>query len=789
MHTSPLTPSTGPRLGLAPTLLNEPTTPTPLDKGRSRHPSGMQLLTPASSQRSMNDALSRRASQRINATSRPPASSSLGTNGTNTDLNDATGIINAQDDGMTKYFKIQDMLIKHYPRDARVPYPTICTLGGQSAGKSSVLSALLNIDLWCAEGMATHGPTRIASRRGGSFKATISIIIADLRNERTKIVDFGEIYDEKDMVEAMHLAGEEARPWSQLHGMSERERAQYTDEASRWTPITENVVSVVIFGPNQPQFDIYDMPGTNGDQRIKRLASKYISKQHNIILLCLPGGGRDASLDDPEVQLVREHDPTGSRTLAVITRADETSADPEDRSTWISYILGESDTLGITPAGGIWPVQCRSRKQRRMQVTLSEVRAQEEALFAEPDWEAVQAQAGRRYGTAALATRLETLFAAKIQENYLAIRQILRESNQGNFDWLHEHPAIEDPIATLHDDIIQAFTDNLNREMHRSNTSAKLYDLHAQLEKTIMAAVPELLAFTEDEADGRVWTSFFDKEGHAVQGRDAIYMDTLLELIKNNTSKRDPTYVNTHEIIQDHLQAYCARWKTAALDHPEALWGEVVNLQTKVAGWVCGDNKALTQKVLDILDPLASTFVNDTRDFISVMHKVHSASPWHLKLGNHPLIRKAHQDTTDHFRRQYSTGPRKESDLLGLTSPRTPTSAAARPLDEMYTPHEREKCFQLQSTLATTLFGNAAEFSSVVGQFAQLQVLEYVKQVSRTLRKGMRLEEVQEDVYTRVSNWLETDKSTRKERKRRLEEVEQNMELERQLTLAFADDE
>ncbi|WVF69240.1 hypothetical protein IAT40_004016 [Kwoniella sp. CBS 6097] len=824
MHITPSTPTTtAVGLGLAPTLLKEPITPTPVLKSR-QHPSmPVQLLTPASSQKSMNDTLLRRGSNakhsspQFSAPSRPTTFS--GSSGTHAIVNsNATGNSpSAHDHTMSKYFKIQDMLITHYPRDAKVPYPSICTLGGQSAGKSSVLSALLNvgslplagyrntaqhtIDLWCAEGMATHGPTRIASRRGGtSFKASISIIIATSCDKMSNIIDFGEIYRESDMVEAMHLAGEEARyadggwrsirSWTQLKAMSEAEKAHYKDEASKWTNITENVVSVTVFGPSQPQFDIYDLPGTNGDPKIKNLVAKYISQPYNIILLCLPGGGRDASPDDPEVQLVRENDPSGSRTLAVITRADETSADPEDRSTWIPYILGETNTLGITPTGGIWPVQCRSRKQRRTHITLADVRTQEKALFAEKDWEAVQAQAGRRFGIDALSTKLEEVFAAKIQENYVAIRQLLRIANQDNAEWLEANPAIEDPIATLHDDVIHAFADQLQRQAHRSNANGKLYDLHASFLRVVTDDVPEFVAFSQDEEEGRAWKSFFQEKGYTIEGRDKVYMDTLLDLIKANTSKRDPNLINTEEIVQDLLNQYSAQWKATALAHVDTLWTEVKHVQNKVAQAICTKNRVLVSQIQSILEQLSASFIQDTRQFILTMHKIHSASPSDLRLSSHNLLKAMHKATVNHFRNQYSNNILKsiEADLIGLASPQSLSSAVPRLLDETYTPQEREKCFDLQASLATSLFGNATEFSSVVSQFAQLQVLEYVKQVSRTLRKGMMLEQVQEEVHGKAQGWLESDKHIRKERKRRLEEAEQNAELERQLTLAFEDE-
>ncbi|WVQ96738.1 hypothetical protein IAU59_003845 [Kwoniella sp. CBS 9459] len=802
MHLTPSTPTMTAPLGLAPTLLNEPTTPTPLPKSRQHDSTPQQLLTPASSHNSMNDILARRPAEpfkRVSSkssswpTSTAVTSAITGNNGVN------AHVIESHNDAMTRYFKIQDMLIEHYPRDANVPYPTICTLGGQSAGKSSVLSALLNIDLWCAEGMATHGPTRIASRRGGSsFKATISIIVTSSGGKKTEIAHFGEIYDEKDMVEAMHLAGEEARfadggwrkirTWAQLKAMSEQERAQYKIEGKGWSPITENVVSVVVFGPTQPQFDIYDLPGTNGDPKIKALVAKYIAQPHNIILLCLPGGSRDTSPDDPEVQLVRENDPTGTRTLAVITRADETSADPDDRSTWISYILGETNNLDITPAGGIWPVQCRSRSQRKQQISLQHVKEQERQLFKDKDWEEVQLKAGRRFGIDALAKKLEEVFAQKIQENYVEIRRILKQANQSNADWIEANPAVEDPIATVHDDVIFAFTDLLKNHLHKSNTRGNLYVLHAQFHKIVMDAVPEFVAFTEAEVEGRVWTSFFEDKGYAPEGREKVFMDTLLEYIKNNTSKRDPNEIDTREIVLKHLQRYSARWRTAALAHLDALWVQVQVMQNDVATLVCNSNKVLIRHILSILEPLAEAFMQDTRQFMMTMYKVHSSSPSDLWLGDHPLSQGLRLATTEHYTKQYSNEAGGNADFIGLASPRSPISAGPRLLDEMYTLKERERCFELQSTLAISLFGNAAEFSSVVGQFAQLQVLEYVKQVSKTLRKGMRLEEVREEVQAKVEGWLESDREKKKERKRRLDEMAKNAELERHLTLAFEEE-
>ncbi|WVQ65712.1 uncharacterized protein L199_003890 [Kwoniella botswanensis] len=720
--------------------------------------------------------------------------SSTRTNTSSTDERSQDG--QGEDDNIGSYLEAHDRLRHLYPNEEKVPSARLCVLGAQSAGKSSFLSSLTNLDLYCAERRATCCRILISSRRGGtSFSADVQIVILHPGTERAEVIPFASsITDEGQMGQICNWAGEEARradggyqivrSWSQVKTLSTEERII---GRSGWAEFTKNVVIINVRGPSRPNFDIEDLPGLNGHPIPQKLVSDCISQSQNIIVLCLSAGSKDASPADPEIQLARKYDPTGERTIGVITRADLMAASmDEEGSTFVDYLLGTGAHLGdFIPQGGWWPLRLRSHKERSSGTSLHQIRQKEVELFSEDDWLQIQEKAGRNFGIGELEKKLEVLFGAKVRETIVILKTSLRESMRNHNDWLVENPTIQDPIATLHDQVIYQFSNVLKGRIERSNASGKLVDLQEELEQVIQRAVPEFVPFTKDESEENgTYQSYCKTNGIVVEKEDTVYLDTLAEMIKGVSSRREPGVIDTTTITQAFVDKYTARWRTLANQHIDQLWREVEDIQRNVIKEICGNNAILSEEVSMKLEDLVTSLKIDSMSFMNQMCRIITSPLSHSGRGYAQGYQSALKRAIEGYSRflQPSTGVHRREVSTSSSIPSQTNSSVPNIPSEIYSKTEREQCTALQAKITVLMMSRALEFSSSVGEHAQECVMEYLEKVIPTLRKKMGLDQVVEDVRKRAGDLFENDRKKKRERERvvgemkKLDEIQQHLE-------------
>ncbi|KAK8858528.1 hypothetical protein IAR55_002755 [Kwoniella newhampshirensis] len=673
---------------------------------------------------------------------------------------------------LAKYFAIHDMLSREYPNDKDLPRPVICTLGAQNSGKSSALSALLWVEFWSAEKTATHGVNFVRSRKGnGPFTASIQIQVN--RFGKTESIDFASaIQDQEAFTEALRLAGEEARrvdvagtrvrTWEELRVV---DRSEQIAGIESWPEFTENVVSVSVHGPRQFDFDIVDLPGLNGSAVAEDMICKYISQTHNIILLCISAGGNDPSITDRWIQLANMYDPKGSRTIGVITRADLIDPDLETGSIFVDLIRGRDEIVGFKPAHKWWPLRSRTAQERKSKVSDIHVYKAQEVLFDRPDWKALQEAEGRQMGTGPLQKKLEDVFRSVITANIVALKESIRIRQREADEWLSNHLPLTNPVGTLHDDILHRLAVTFSELVQRANrlgASATFVNLQENFEKEIHKSLPEFTPSSEVEPVEKVYESFYQVQGFGLGKGETISLDSFLDMVKQHTSRRDSGDIDTKALMKTFLDRSAKQWLEAAEIHLEAIWRHVTTLQRAAAEQVCEDKVELVNEIMLHLEPLVWSCQAKCHDFVRQVSKVTAASPSDVALEIHHSSKKLIKRAQDHFANQYekfASDTRSSASVVG-EGVETIIGASA-------TPEERERCFALQAKITVTIYGNALEFTTMVGRFAQLAVFDYVEQVSAALRRGLHLEDVEEGVRKRAADLLESDAETKRERKRR----------------------
>ncbi|PSR80213.1 P-loop containing nucleoside triphosphate hydrolase protein [Coniella lustricola] len=249
-----------------------------------------------------------------------------------------------------------------------VKLPQICVVGDQSAGKSSVLEAITGTPFPRDAGACTRFATEIRLRRAAEASLKVSIIpdkTRDLKAQEALRGFGGNVTEDMSFEHLMRYAVDLIAPKNIPGRFAARD-----------------ILVVEKRGPDLPLLTLVDLPGlvrnANNDQSlddiktIETLCDRYMKSSRTIVLAVV--GGNSDYVQAPILTKARTFDPTGARTIGVLTKPDLTeSIGLEDK--FIDLVnnkdkanifkLGWYVLLNPSPreAGQPWPT-AQQRKQR-----------------------------------------------------------------------------------------------------------------------------------------------------------------------------------------------------------------------------------------------------------------------------------------------------------------------------------------------------------------------------------------------------------------------------------------
>ncbi|XP_061382955.1 dynamin isoform X4 [Danaus plexippus] len=194
--------------------------------------------------------------------------------------------------------KLQDAFVQmgvHMSLDL----PQIAVVGGQSAGKSSVLENFVGRDfLPRGSGIVTRRP-----------------LILQLINSNAEYAEF------------LHCKGKKFTDFNEVRGEIEAETDRITGSNKGISPVP---INLRVYSPNVLNLTLIDLPGLTkvpiGDQpadieqQIKAMIFQFIRRESCLILAVTPANTDLANSD--ALKLAKEVDPQGLRTIGVITKLD-----------------------------------------------------------------------------------------------------------------------------------------------------------------------------------------------------------------------------------------------------------------------------------------------------------------------------------------------------------------------------------------------------------------------------------------------------------------------------------
>lgn len=188
-----------------------------------------------------------------------------------------------------------------------IDLPQLVVVGSQSAGKSSVLESIVGRDfLPRGSGIVTRCPLVLQLRK------------IDPNQKQQQAAEYAEF---------LHKPGTFFTDFTKV-------RTEIINEtnklAGRDKAITDKPISLVIYSQNLIDLTLVDLPGLTKvpikdqakdiENQIRRLIMTYIRPENALILALTPANTDLANSD--ALQLAREVDPEGNRTIGVITKID-----------------------------------------------------------------------------------------------------------------------------------------------------------------------------------------------------------------------------------------------------------------------------------------------------------------------------------------------------------------------------------------------------------------------------------------------------------------------------------
>ncbi|XP_058612221.1 dynamin-2 isoform X3 [Onychostoma macrolepis] len=194
--------------------------------------------------------------------------------------------------------KLQDAF-SSIGQSCNLELPQIAVVGGQSAGKSSVLENFVGRDfLPRGSGIVTRRP-----------------LVLQLANSKAEYAEF------------LHCKGRKFVDFDEVRLEIEAETDRITGSNKGISPVP---INLRVYSPNVLNLTLIDLPGMTkvavGDQpvdieyQIREMLLQFISKENCLILAVTPANSDLANSD--ALKISKEVDPQGLRTIGVITKLD-----------------------------------------------------------------------------------------------------------------------------------------------------------------------------------------------------------------------------------------------------------------------------------------------------------------------------------------------------------------------------------------------------------------------------------------------------------------------------------
>jgi hypothetical protein len=464
-----------------------------------------------------------------------------------------------------------------------VSLPQIIVCGDQSSGKSSVLETISGVPFPSKSNLCTRFPTELILRKHDVENIDVSIVA----------------HPDSKAHDKARLAGFAAtlKDVNQLPALIERAKTTMgLDENS--SAFSKHTLRVETSGPTLPHLTIVDLPGlihsankrqTGSDVAvIKSVVERYMLEPRSIILAVI--SAKNDYANQIVLNMAREVDKDGTRTLGVITKPDTLHPKSESERTYINLARNKK----VQFCHG-WHV-VKNLDSDKGVATRAERDAKEKEFFATGSWASLHSSIK---GIETLRKRLSSVLYHQVSAELPKLLEEIsnnKKTNEKKLAKLGEPRDTESKqrryltqcAAEFQSLITAALNGNYHDPFFEDRDGVKGYD------KRIRAVVAgNLTEYSEFMAKyGRLHRVVSRPDRlKAVGSEILITEDDLLRNISQrmieSRGRELPGMVNT-SVVSDLFRQESRLWENLTLIHIKALWAAVVEAIRHLA-WHCAD--------------------------------------------------------------------------------------------------------------------------------------------------------------------------------------------------------
>lgn len=301
--------------------------------------------------------------------------------------------------------KIGNILNSIFVNRNNIEIPRLVVVGSQSSGKSSILNSILGMDILpTGSNMVTRGPLQMELVQSpGDIRAV-----------------FGE-YNDGNWYSIREIPITYPNPTSAQTGEIAFTINELTCRyAGDGMNITNKPIYLRIYSPNISNLSLVDLPGltmiacTDQGQpkdikdKIKELIGSYINNHSTIILAVMPA--RTDIEADIGLDLIKEYDPNGERTLGILTKLDLMN-----EGTDITHLLDNNVSRDLQLGYGYFGIRNRNKLEMDTKNVIEGLKLEQEFFTKHPIYSNKKYK--ERLGIPSLCKNLSTILVKSLKKN------------------------------------------------------------------------------------------------------------------------------------------------------------------------------------------------------------------------------------------------------------------------------------------------------------------------------------------------------------------------------------
>ncbi|KAJ5971802.1 uncharacterized protein N7479_001720 [Penicillium vulpinum] len=499
--------------------------------------------------------------------------------------------------------------ISHY-----VSLPQIIVCGDQSSGKSSVLEAISGVSFPVKSSLCTRFPTELVLRKNSQVGVRVSIVPHQSRSEAEQhsLSSFCEQLDGFDGL-ANLIENAKAAMGISTHGKA----------------FSNDLLRVEVSGPDRPHLTIVDLPGlihsetrqqSAADvQLVQDVVQSYMSEPRSVILAVV--SAKNDFANQIVLRLAREADPSGNRTLGVISKPDMLVPGSESEASFVSLAKNQDVEFRLG-----WHVLMNMDSEKG-QWSLSDRDIHEWKFFSQGIWGDLPRSL---VGVDSLRPRLSSLLLGQIAGE---LPSLINEINTKINTCRLQLQKLGDPRATLDEQrsyllhISQAFQSLVKAAVDGTYNEPFFGDAKTDdgYQKRIRAVIQNLnQKFTDDISHHGHFRHVLESEeprsiskGQVLLKREE-FVQQIGMLLKKTRGRELPGTFNPL-IVKDLFQEQCAPWEDITRVHITASWKAVKEFIHRAVSHVADEatSKALFAKfILPALENVRHTLEKGSEELL-----------------------------------------------------------------------------------------------------------------------------------------------------------------------------